>query len=211
VYAADSVDVGAAKRTLIQGLDQNGLVIYSQDGSQEVTGEFLTVDTPFQTSVNLFSQLTGIQKDQTSGDIKYFQVDPTTGDETLLLTMQPSETVAGYRRYYLNNLPANCCATSGTAQNLTITAIAKMEMIPVIVDTDYLLLQNIEALIEESISIRMSEMDSMNAQQLAAVHHKNAILHLLGELKHYLGVLDPAISFKPFGSASLERLNVAMI
>jgi hypothetical protein len=210
IYATNPDDAAAAKRVLIQGLDQNDQVVYTQDALNQVTGEFITANTPFATSTFLYNRLTGIQKDQTSGDISFFQVDPATGDETQLLVMEPSETVAGYRRYYLDQLPSGCCNVVAGSQAVTITAIAKMEMIPVLVDTDYLLLQNIEALIEESISLRMSEMDSITAQQLAGIHHANATRLLNSEVHHYLGINEPAVNFAPFGSAKLERLNVTM-
>lgn len=205
VYASNSVDIGAARRVLIQGLDASGSTIYSQDGNVQVEGVFLTLDTPFEQSVEQFSRITGIQKDVTNGNVQIFQVDPATGEETILLTMDPGETVAGYRRYYLNSLPRNCCSGTGTdVCELTVTAIVKLELIPAVIDTDYLLLQNLEAIIEECIAIRMSRMDELESQKLAAIHHLNAIRYLNSEIAHYLGKQSPAVSFAPFGSAKLE-------
>lgn len=211
VRAADTADTAGTKRVVVQGQDQNNMVVYTQDVEQQVEGELITLASPFADSTYQFNILSGFQKDETAGNVSFYQVDPTTGDERLLLTMEPSEKVAGYRRYFLNHLPANCCNTNGPEENLTITAIAKLEIIPVVVDTDYLLLQNLEALIEECIAVRMSEMDSLTAQQLAGTHHQNAIRMLISECTHYLGKLDPAVQFAPFGSAKLERLNVGMV
>lgn len=211
VYPTDTADTSGNRRILVQGLNQADTVIKSQDIQQLVDGEFLVIAAPFVQSTNLFNSLTGFQKDNTVGDLQIFQVDPVTGDERLLLIMESSETVAGYRRYYLNDLPRNCCCVGNEIQNLTITAIAKLEMIPVLVDTDYLLLQNLEAVIEESISLRMSEMDNSEAQQLAAVHHINAIRLLNSEITHYLGKQSPAINFSPFGSAKLEHQRIGVM
>lgn len=207
VYPSNSVDSGASRRVLFQGLDANNTVIYTQDVLNNVKGVFVTINSPFVDTPMTFNQITGIQKDVTQGDIQIFQVDPVTGDETALLTMQPSELVAGYRRYYLNSLPANCCG-NGPITTVTATAIVKLELIPASVDTDYLLIQNLEALIEESIAIRMSEMDNTNAQQLAAVHHINAIRLLNSEITHYLGKQSPAVNFAPFGTARLEHQGI---
>lgn len=211
VYAADpTADSNANKHVLIQGTDNNGLVVRSQVVEQQVDGDYMVLGSPFIQSAYLWNSITGIQKDPTQGNINIMQVDPDTDDETLLLTMEPSETVAGYRRYYFNNLPANCCATSGTTQNVTVTAIAKMEILPVVVDTDYLVLQNEEAIIEECMAIRLSGMDNVESQQIAKSHHKEAVRLLNSELIHYLGKNDPAVNFAPFGSARLERLNISM-
>lgn len=213
VYALDPADINGSRRVLFQGLDQNDQVVYCQDGNQKAMGEFVTLDTPFVDASFQYNRITGIQKDWTQGPIQIFQVNPTTGDETLLLTMEGGETTAGYRRYYLSNLPLNCCnvAQTGSAQNLVVTAIAKMEMVPVVYDTDYLLIQNLEAVIEECISKRMSEMDNMAAQQLATVHHINAIRLLNSEITHYLGKQSPAVSFAPFGTARLERRKIGAL
>jgi hypothetical protein len=212
VYATSQNDIDSGKRLLIQGLDHADNVIYSDDNAKQVTGMFMDFDSPFADFPIQLNQINGFQKDVTEGQIQIFQVDPTTGTQTLLLTMEPGETVADYRRYYLHNLPRNCCRIQNLpVQPVRVTAIAKLELIPVVADTDYFLIQNLEALIEECQSIRLSEMDNTASQQLALVHHTNAIRLLSGELAHYLGKQNPAVSFLPFGSAKLERQHVGMM
>lgn len=219
IYSSDPNDAASGFRVLLQGFDQNNAVIYSQDGENQVQGEYLYLASPFVTSVNLFSnQLQGIQKDTTQGVLSFFTVDPATGDETLIHTMEPGEQVASYRRYYLNNLPANCCSTGVSANDCSVTnatlqikAICKLELIPAVCDQDWLLLQNLEALIEEAKSIHFSDMEDATSKGQAVIHHTNAIRLLNGELRHYYGKDEPAIQFRPFGSARLERLNVGMM
>lgn len=210
IFTTDPADIGAQRRILLQGTDNSGNTIYSQDGLVQVTGQWVTFASPYAVAPMQFNSITGIQKDITNGQIQVFQVDPNTGTQTLLLTMEPGETTASYRRYYLDNLPRNCCAGTGTADTVTITAIAKLDMIPVVVDTDYFIIQNLEALIEECQAVRYSEMDSAQAAQLEAKCHARAIGHLNGELAHYLGKNRPAVSWKPFGSACLERVAIGM-
>lgn len=214
IYTTDPADDGSAKRVLLQGFDQNGSRIFSQDGENQVEGEYLFVNTPFTDSVNSFSApLQGIQKDVTLGTIQFFSVDPVTGDETLIHTMDPGEQVASYRRYYFHNLPFSCCHTAITpsVQTIDIKAILKLELVPVNVDQDYCLLQNLEALIEEAKAIHFSDMEDAGAKSQAAVHHLNAVRLLISELRHYYGKDEPAVNFRPFGSARLNRLNVKMM
>jgi len=203
VYITDAADVG--KRALIQGKDQNDTTIYSQDGLVQVLGSFVDFVAPFVDTAMVMNSLTGIQKDVTSGQVKFFEVDTVSGVERLILTMEPGETVAAYRRYFINNLPNTCCSGTNPAQ---VTAIAKLDFVPVVVDTDYLLIPNVEAIIEECQSIRYSTMDVPNAAQLSMKHHRDAIALLNGQLIHMEGKQRPAISFKPFGSASLERQQI---
>lgn len=212
VYTTDSADAQSGTRILFQGLDVSNSVVYSQDVLNQVQGVFVTFAFPFADCPTQFNRITGIQKDVTVGQVQIFQVDPTTGDQTLLLTMEPGETVAGYRRYFLNNLPFACChVTPVTTTNLQVTAIVKLELIPVAVDTDYLLFTNLEAIIEECQSIRYGEMDNEEAQKLAALHHLNAVRYLQGELVHVYGKERPAISFSPFGTARLCRQKIGTL
>lgn len=210
MYISDARDVG--KRVLLQGTDANDNTIYSTDVRIEVTGIFVALDSPFVTSTLTFNTLTGIQKDVTFGKVEFYQVDPDDGTEILLLTMQPGETIASYRRYFFNALPNNCCPNpSSTDTSVQITAIAKLELIPVVVDTDWLLLPNVEALIHECNSMRYDESDSPSAKAMAQNEHLQAIRLLNGQLGHYFGVDQPAVNFQPFGSATLERVSIGMI
>jgi len=211
VYCTDPADVAGRRRILLQGTDNNDTPIYSQDVLVQVLGQYVVFQSPFATAPMQFNSITGIQKDVTQGQVQIFQVDPATGAQILLLTMEPGETTASYRRYYLNGLPRDCCFGQGTEAKVTVTAIAKLELIPAVVDTDYLLIQNLEALIEECISVRMSEIDSGNAQSMALLHHKNAIGLLSGELCHYLGKNTPAVGFYPWGSADLRKVRIGMV
>lgn len=210
-YSTSPLDYSTT-RVLLQGTDSTDTPIYTIDNNNQVSGQFLTLQTPFVQTPQVFNSITGVQKDITIGYVQIFAVDPTTGAQTLLSVMEPGETVAGYRRYYLNNLPCNCCHTPGVGdQNLMVTAIVKLEAIPVAVDTDYLLFHNMEAVIEEACSVRYSEMDNPTAKQMAQEKHLQAVRLLNGELTHYYGKDKPAVLFAPFGSARLERINIGMI
>jgi len=199
----------AISRTLIQGNDSNGEPIYTLDGQNQTQGVYLELGDSFVDTPVEISRLTGIQKDATFGRVKYYEVDTITGEERLLLTMEPSEEVASYRRYYLSPLPSTCC--DPTSETVQVEAMAKLDFIPVKVDTDYTLIQNLEALIAECESIRYSTMDSSEAKSMARERHNYAIGLLQGELTHNYGSLRPAISFAPFGSARLSRKRIGTL
>lgn len=210
VFATDPADVQAARRVLIAGKDTNNNIIYTQDGLNQVTGIFVTLTNPFSSTPMVLSTITGIQKDVTVGQVQIVSIDPTTAAQTLLLTMEPGEQTAWYRRYFLASLPNNCCQIPPPTvpQPLTVTAIAKLELIPVVTDTDFCLIQNIEALTHEAQAVRYSRMDTPTSAQLALQHHQQAIRLLIGECRHYLGEDQPAVSFKPFGSARLSHQRI---
>ncbi|HEX6827226.1 MAG TPA: hypothetical protein VF077_12985 [Nitrospiraceae bacterium] len=211
IYPADALDADGLKRVLLQGLDANGNVVRTFDGENQVDGIFITLETPFADCPIPMSQITGIQKDQTFDKLTFFQVDMSTGAEANLSFMQPAEETASYRRYYIDQLPCNCCNLPSTATTVQVTAMAKLDPVDVRIDSDYFVLQNLEAITEEIQSIRYSTMDIPAAKQMAQEKHAQAIRLLNGELVHFLGKEHPAIQFAPFGSARLEWSRVGIM
>lgn len=213
VYITNPADAG--KRILLQGLDNTGNTIYSQDVLEQAQGVFVSFAFPFATAPMQFIKITGIQKDVTEGQVQVFQVDPNTGAQVLLLTMEPDEKTAWYRRYHLDPLPWNCCSTPNlvdpTQNFVRCSAIAMLEHIPVKYDTDYFLIQEPSALTLEAQSVRMSKNDSPAAQAQAREYHLQAVRLLIGQSSRYLGRDTPAIQFKPFGSATLARAGVGRV
>ncbi len=212
VSITDPADIG--KRVLLQGLDNNDVAIHSQDVLQEVMGVYVTLGQDPVTATNpdgslvLFNTITGIQKDLTNGQITIEQADPSTGNPALLLTMEPSETVAGYRRYFLSPTPRNCCTVLSPGNTLTVSALVKLELIPVMADPDYLLISSLQAFVEEWQAYRYSTMDTAQAKQFEQIKHRQAVSYLNGQLVHYLGRDKPSFTFRPFGSARLEKQNI---
>jgi hypothetical protein len=207
--AYPSNDGDTAARIFYQGTDQNNRPIVNLDGADRVQGVFYGLTYPFNTTAEQFSALTGIQKDQTLGAVEVFQVNPTTGEEVLLVTLDPGQTTASYRRYYFNNLPCSCCSDPVTEpQTITLRAICKFEPLPVLTDTDYLVIQNQEAMIEACKAVRYSEMDTVAGKQMAKDAHRNAVEYLNGELTHYYGRDNPSVIVKPYGSADLRNQRI---
>jgi hypothetical protein len=212
VYPMNPSDAG--KQVLLQGQDSFGETLYTLDSNNaNAVGEYLTLAFPFVATTQPISVLTGIQKDVTLGPIQIFQLDPNTGALVLLGTMEPGETTASYRRYYFDNLPSNCCPQppGSTAQPISVTALAALENIPVFADSDYFIIQNLEALIAEAQSVYYAAKEDAGSKAIAKERHKEAVGLLIGELTRYQGKNQPAVQFAPFGSARLERKRVSMI
>jgi hypothetical protein len=205
IYPTDIRDIGL--RVLLQGMDANKNIILTTDPGTGLTapGEYIGVNFPFVDSLYQYSSINGLQKDQTNGPIQFFQVDPVTGVEVPLSTMDPGEGVASYRRYLINGIPSQnlCCASP--ANPLQITAQGRLEFIAVANETDYLSIPNVPALLEEAMSIRYSRMDSPNAAQQSITHHVRALNLLNGQIDAHEGKVNVAINVPIFGSARLRR------
>lgn len=204
IHISDNRDIG--RRVLLQGMDANGLAVTNTDPNTGTTalGEYIVLAAPFVNSANIYSSITGIQKDQTWGSLQFFQVDPTTLVEVALSTMEPNEQTALYRRYLINGIPTTtnpCCSTTGSIQ---ITAQGRLDFVPVINEVDYLTIPCVPALIEEAQSIRFSRMDSTAAAQQAMVHHGKALALLFGQLDAFQGKTSTAVKVPIFGSNRLR-------
>ena len=207
VYPFDARDIN--RRVLIQGKDNNKMTVLTTDpGTGHAgAGEYLTLKFPFVDSLNLFSELDGIQKDETYGPLQFFQVNPTTGVEVALSSMEPNESTASYRLFLIAGIPnLNQCCQSG--RTLQLNAQAKLDFIPVVNETDYLIIPNVAALIEESLSLHYGRMDSSLAAQQCGIHHQRALALLNGQLDLYEGKIKTAISVPIFGSHRLRRQPV---
>lgn len=206
------------KRVMVSCYDAYGQLVQTLDSSDSVRGVFTTLAAPFADmklpgiNTNLeISAITGIQKDITLGTVSIYEVNLITGAQTLILQMEPGETVAAYPVYYFSNLPDNCCAAVGETDSVQVTAMVKLDLVPVTVPTDYLLIQSIEALICEAKSMRLGDSDVSNAKAQGILEHRQAIRYLQGELAHREGTDRPAISFAPFGHARLANLKIGTL
>lgn len=187
-----------------QGLDNNGKPVLRMDVNtgRAVHGEQVAMIEPFATSTFQYSKLTGIMKPNTLGQVTITQVDDN-GDELPLLVMEPGETTALYRRYFLMGMPFRCCP--GTSGQVSVTAMAKLDLVPAMSDSDPLLIQCKEAIIEECQAVAYSSKDSVIASKKMAEHHQYAMALMFGQLDHFLGKTKTSISVPIWGSDTLTR------
>lgn len=211
IYMTNAADTG--KRIFFEATDGNGKPIYTIDRGVRVNGFFVTLNNmvPFVDSPMTLNSISNVTKDITLGAVQVYGINPSTEDATLLSTYAPDEATPSYRRYLLSNLPSKCCDCDSPNGSVQVSAIAKLEFVPVAVDTDFLLIGNVPALKEECQAIRYGEMDVANAKQMSELHHRNAIRLLNKELVHYLGRSRPALGFAPFGSSPLESVGVGVL
>lgn len=165
LYPTSSTDVG--KKILIQGLDANGIPIRTLDSGVWVDGEYLTLASPFVTSSNLFKNpgMTGVQKPLTNNRITVVSVSPIDASETDIAVWAPYDLNPSYRRTYLKNLARICnsnpnnngcgdCRDKGDGclpadlecSNIVLEAIVRLGLVPALADTDWLFIQNLDAL-----------------------------------------------------------------
>jgi hypothetical protein len=201
IYPAIASDANGTNRVLLQGLDANGLPIRTLDTvtGVYVDGVYVTLATPFVQSPFSFSgpRLTGAQKPITNGRLDVYVVNADL-TETLIASWEPSETNPSYRRSYVYKRPSACgtgttnatCANNGDGCETPLAncsmpvaeAIIRREFVPAVVDSDWLMIGNLQALACGMKAVQW-EQDGEEAQSEA--QWSKAIALLRNELKKY--------------------------
>lgn len=191
VYADVAED--AAAKILLLGYDDNGQWIRTQVDSVWVDGEYVAISTTPVNSVNNFSSLVNVQKPVTNGNVRLYEFKVADSTQRALAIYEPDETLPSYRRSLISGLSnAGGCGcdglvdTNGCTQT-TVTVMAKLAFIPVVNDTDYLIIGNIPGLKEMCRAVRFGEMDSPTAMQQATAAETSALREMNQELETWLG------------------------
>lgn len=98
---AAPADAGKVNRYF--GLDQNGNEIFDSSGNP---GESVTLASPYTDTVNVFSKLTGVQKQLSVGRQTVGWINGS-GDVTTLNVYEPFETMPLYHRYQIGTVTAD--------------------------------------------------------------------------------------------------------
>ena len=170
----------------IYGEDANGNLVITNQAGSILRGERISINGSGQTT-NTFSKITGITKGATNGVVKLYEVDTVTLVERLIATYEPDETRPVYRRSIIPGLQNNgaCVACGGVdGDPPQVDVVGKLRYIPVVNDTDWLLIGNLPALKLEIMAIRKEENDLLNE---AMGYHAKAIALLQEELNHWQG------------------------
>lgn len=167
----------------IFGLDTSGKEIYTVQNNIYAPGELIQLSQAGVVSVNVFSKITNMQKAQTQGPVRVYEVDPNNASNHIMLAdLDPSEIVPSYRRYFCADIPQ----IAASAPPVRIRITGKRRYLPIFNDTDFLIIANIGALRLEIMAI---DREDGNDFQGSAEFHKRALDLLQAEAKNYQ--LDP--------------------
>lgn len=214
IYITDPADAGVV--VLLQGLDHNGNPVRSST----YDGEQVTLANPMATSTTIFAApgLTAVQKPLTKGYLKVFALDVATNIETQIATWAPSETRPSYRRTALVRLPVPCqnqlnsvCTDRGDGCNPPLTncagataeAMVRLELLPVVADSDWLLIGNIAAM---KAMMRALQKEDENDFQGAVAFIEAAKRELRNELNAYQPPEQTQINPMVYGFSPISRV-----
>lgn len=204
VYPTHQSDVG--KRILFQGYDQNMIWIRTEETVGTTTtwidGFYITLAMPFVDSPMAVRAITGVpKKDITNELVRVYEHDTVLGTDRALAIYEPSETTPCYVRSFIDPLCAARCGTT-CSQIRSVTALVKLAFIPAMVDTDFLIIGNLDAL-ELMVQSIKERRDSFRIEAIES--EKAAIRELNHELRTHTGD-KTHVQVSVFGNAFLSRV-----
>lgn len=192
--ATNSADVG--KTVTVRYIDSNGNKKYSSIGGVVQEGEELTLVAPggvFPSGAALTSSFvaTGglyqVVKEVTAYPVLLYECSTSTITR-LISSYEPSEEVPIYRQTFVPGFTDMAACEGAESENCTvnkqITALVKLQHVPVVVDNDPLVIGNLAALKLMTMAILREE---ENRHDEALLLEQKAGAEIDGELSSYLG------------------------
>jgi hypothetical protein len=199
-YPIQLSDVG--KTITIFGKSGGVEVITTRADGTIQPGLVITLALPFVQTTIAFDNVSRIIKDPTDGIIWGYQFDGI--NLFPLATYQPSETLPEYRT---SKIVQSGCGTNCNQWPNQISALVKLQHIPVKNDDDLILIDNLEAIALAIQSVKLSDAyDSAGSEGMLsrAIHSLNL------ELRDKLPIDTVPVRFAPFGTATLNRRRISM-
>ncbi len=184
-----ATDVG--KRVLVTGYDENNNWIRTTQGSTIEDGEVIVLAQSAGTTSTKFYDggITSVQfLDDRDGLVWLYEYDTVATTLRLIGSYQYFETAPSYPRYLLPSILTQT-QTDGSCNTTTIELIAKLEILPLVKDTDLMLITCIPALKEMCVGIKKAEdeADSTKSNQIIVAAEAVATRYLDDQIDHYLG------------------------
>lgn len=203
VFPTDPQDNG--KTITILGLDQNSQPVLSPrtDGTIQ-PGEKIIIQTPYSVSKNVFTRVDRVVKDQTRGRLNVFQFDAVLSILLPLAIYEPNETAPQYQQTRVPRFHnARGC---GCSPNM-VRAMVKIQFVEVQNPDDLVQIDNLDALALAMQSVKHSDAyDHAGAEAAMA----RAVRDLNYQLRDKFPLEQTTVSFRPFGTANLDRLHLGM-
>lgn len=194
-------DVG--KTVTVYGIDSNGWEVRTEraDGTFQ-NGEVLTLGTPYAETHSFFRTVTGIVKDQTNAVVDLYGYSADYMDQPLEMAhYQAWETVPSYRHMRITGCPQGCCPSS-------VTMLIKLEFVPVQNDSDFVLVDNLDALAIAMQAVKQSDAYDHDAAEKALVR---AVHELNLDLRNKFPNEVIAVNVSPYGTAALRNHGIGSL
>lgn len=195
IYIDAAIDVG--KTATIFGVDNGGQALRTLniDGTYS-DGLTIAAAKPFASSPIYVRSISRVVKQPTEGKMWMAAYNPVSNLMVDLAFYEPSETNPDYLKTWL----VGCCSTIKS-----VVALVKLKFIPVVHDTDLVLIQNLHAL---KLMIQAGDYESAGNRDLARQYEADAIRELNCELEDEMPDSQIPVVINTFGGTDIGRQHV---
>lgn len=180
-YCLCQEDVGQTVQ--IFGVDNNQQPLRTHDTVNNVwtDGITITLAVPFGSTSVFVGRIDRVIKTVTQCNVPLYAYDPNANVLEDLANYEPSETLPNYERDRISAggswTGGGCGGTTGCTKS--IVALVKLQFVPVVADTDLVLISNVRAL---KFAIQAVKLEESNQDEAAAVKMGQAVKELNLEL-----------------------------
>ena len=207
IYIENSSDAG--KYITIFGKDSNGQVLRSlrSDGSYQ-EGVIIAMQYPFTQTQASFQIVTRVLKDVTNGPVRLYQMDLSNSVRREMAYYEPSETNPEYVVNQLRGHNFDVQTSLGYISPVKVDALVKLNYVPVVNGQDIVQIDNARAL---KFMIQSIKLDEANDTKGSQEFELKAFRELNYEMRNKYPIEQFTVSFRPFGSARLERQQIGTV
>lgn len=210
-YPRIRADIG--KTITFYGIDSNGQTLMTRDLNTGAwyEGETVTLAAGYVQTAAQFREVQRVQKDSTTGPVDVYQYDATNDVLLEMAHYDPGETNPMYRHATLRGglcSSGACKAADGTIVPRTVEILAKLQFIPVSVDTDTVQIDCIPAL---KLMIQCIRTEESGDDDGAAKKQVMAIKELNRQLRNKLPLDQIPIHVSASGTALPELHHIGQV
>jgi hypothetical protein len=144
IRAYPSTPLDKNKTITIFGEDNNGQPLMTTGVGGWQDGITLTLNTPYVSTTGYVRRIDRVLKDRTQGPVRLYGYDTANSVLEDLAVYGPGETNPNYLRTKLS-IPSNCDSNSCPTSR-SVVALVKLQYVPVVANTDPVLIANLDAL-----------------------------------------------------------------
>lgn len=181
------------------GTDPSGNPLRTDNGNGTFSDGIKMTVSALTSGVPLVKFISRVIKPITQGPINVFAVDTLTGSQTALAVYDPGDTNPSFAQY---NLHAACC---NPAVTWSAVAQVKLKFIPVVADTDLVLIPNLSAL---ALFIKGMRFADAGDRANSLGYQADAVKELNLQMADSSPDDQIPIQINPFGSASPWKAGI---
>jgi hypothetical protein len=205
-YPGVRADIG--KTITIFGIDSNGQEVRTKnaDGIWQ-DGETVVNALPFASTTKRYREITRVVRDKTSLPGRLFYYDPDNNVLRDCATYDPTDTAPDFRFTKIPGL-VNTRTPSCANGSMQVSALVKLQYVPVENDNDLVLISNLDAIGNMIQAIRKSDGGNSEGGETdvaRAVHEMNL------ELRDKFPEEQTPIVIRPAGAVGAYRARIGMI